>query len=104
MSPKIKETRKRSRSGTPSLQNPDMVDSAGDQSSERNPAAKTFIHEDRVYYVHPLYTNYGASKDGYIVNRKRLKPTKGRLRSTGYLDTCVLKKETIVSSHNLGIN
>ena len=73
-------TRNRSRSGTPTTQNPDMIDSAGDQSSEQNPAAKTIIHNGKVYYIHPLYTNYTASADGYIINLKRLEPRKGEIK------------------------
>ena len=68
-----------------------MVDSSGDQSSEKNPAAKTVIHNGKVYYVHPLYTNYAASADGYIINLKRMIPRKGRLRNDGYFDTSVYK-------------
>ena len=63
--------------------------SAGENSSESNPAAKTIIHNGKTYFCHPLYDNFGCSTDGYVINRKRLIPRKGKLNSTGYLTTAV---------------
>ena len=63
--------------------------SAGENSSTQIPAINTVFHDGKTYYFHPIYTNYGSSKDGYIINCKRLKPRKGRLRLDGYLGTSV---------------
>ena len=68
--------------------------SAGENPSLPNPAAKTIIHEGKTYFCHPIYTNYGSSKDGYIINCKRLKPRKGRLRLDGYLGTSVCNQNS----------
>ena len=63
-----------------------------DSSPGEKSVAKTIIHNEKTYYCHPLYDNYGASKDGHIINRKRLIPRKGRLHLTGYLQTTVHNK------------
>ena len=44
-----------------------------------------FDHNDKTYFIHPTFQNFGASTDGYIINRKRLNPTKGNLTENGYL-------------------
>ena len=85
--PTTKETQNRSKIGASTMQIPIKVDSVGNQSSLPKPTAKTIIHNEKVYYIHPIYTNYAASKDGYIINLKRLIPRKGRLHSTGYFQT-----------------
>ena len=87
--PTTKETQNRSKIGASTTQIPIKVDSVGNQSSLPKPTAKTIIHNEKVYYIHPIYTNYAASKDGYIINLKRLIPRKGRLHSTGYFQTDV---------------
>ena len=76
-------------SGTKKLDNANMNFSAGENSSTQIPATKTFIHNEKTYHIHPIYTNYCTSEDGYIINRKRLNPRKGRLRFDGYLETTV---------------
>ena len=43
-----------------------------------------FDHNDKTYFIHPTFENYGASVDGYIINRKRLEPRKGYLSENGY--------------------
>ena len=43
-----------------------------------------FDHNDKTYFIHPRFENYGASVDGYIINRKRLEPRKGYLSENGY--------------------
>ena len=43
-----------------------------------------FDHNDKTYFIHPTFENYGASDDGYIINRKRLEPRKGYLSENGY--------------------
>ena len=55
-----------------------------DSSSLSNPTAKTIINDGKTYYCHPIYTNYGASEDGYIINDKRLIPRKDNLNPSGY--------------------
>ena len=45
---------------------------------------KIVILEKR-FYIHPVFTNYAASKDGEIVNLKRMKPFRGYLNNAGYL-------------------
>ena len=59
--------------------------SAGENSSTPIPAINTIFHNEKTYHIHPIYHNYGCSKDGYIINRKTLKPSKGNLQSNGYL-------------------
>ena len=63
--------------------------SASENSSTQILATNTIIHHEKTYYCHPIYTNYGCSTDGYIINSKRLIPRKGYLNSTGYLETSV---------------
>ena len=46
--------------------------------------SNTFDHNDKTYFIHPTFENYGASDDGYIINRKRLEPRKGYLSENGY--------------------
>ena len=60
--------------------------SASENSSTQILASNTVFHEGKTYYVHPIYHNYGSSTDGYIINRKRLKPRKGNLQPNGYLN------------------
>ena len=43
-----------------------------------------FDHNDKTYFIHPTFQNFGASVDGYIINRKRLEPRKGYLSENGY--------------------
>ena len=44
---------------------------AGENASSQIPATNTVIYDGKTYYCHPIYHNYAASKDGYIINRKR---------------------------------
>ena len=82
-------------SGTKKLDNANMNFSAGENSSTQIPAINTVFHDGKTYYFHPIYTNYAASKDGYIINSKRLNPRKGRLHFDGYLKTSIyFQKET----------
>ena len=46
--------------------------------------SNTFDHNNKTYFIHPTFQNYGASADGYIINRKRLEPRKGYLSPNGY--------------------
>ena len=69
-----------------------MCSQAGENASPKIPATKTIIHNGKTYYVHPLYMNFAASEDGYIINRKTLKPSQGRLRQDGYFDISVRNK------------
>ena len=87
--PQTRKHDKRSRSGTPSTQNPDMVESVGVQSFKQKPIAKTININDKIFYIHPIYDNYGCSKDGYIINKKTLIPRKGNLQFNGYVTTAV---------------
>ena len=76
-------------SGTKKLDNAYVNFPVGENSSTQILATKTFIHNEKTYHIHPIYHNYGCSKDGHIINRKRLIPRKGRLHLTGYLQTTV---------------
>ena len=60
-----------------------------------NSSVNTLVCNGKIYYIHPIYNNYAASKDGYIINCKRLKPRKGRLHLTGYLQTSVCNQNGI---------
>ena len=73
-------------------ENAKMDSHAGENPSLSIPAANTIIHNGKTYYVHPIYINYGCSKDGYVINKKTLIPRKGRLRKDGYLDIAVHDK------------
>ena len=84
---------KRDRSSIPSLQNLDVVETVGSHSTMTNPTTKTIIHDGKTYFCHPDYENYGCSTDGYIINRKRLIPRKGRLNPNGYLFTTVISND-----------
>ena len=78
--------------------------SASENSSESIPATNTIINDGKTYFIHPIYTNYGCSKDGYIINCKRLIPRKGRLNPSGYLETGVVSNEgkrNIFVSHRM---
>ena len=43
-----------------------------------------FDHNDKTYFIHPIFQNYAASADGYIINRERLELRKGYLSENGY--------------------
>ena len=45
---------------------------------------KVVILEKR-FYIHPVFTNYATSKDGVIVNLKKMKPFIGFITNSGYL-------------------
>ena len=75
--------------GTKKSDNANMNFSAGENSSTQIPATNTVFYEGKTYHIHPIYNNYAGSEDGYIINRKRLNPRKGRLRFDGYLQTTV---------------
>ena len=81
-------------SGTKKSDNTYVDFPAGENSSEQIPAINTVIHDGKTYYIHHKYDNYGASKDGHIINRKRLITRKGRLHLTGYLQTTVHNKNS----------
>ena len=67
-----------------------------DSSAGEKSVANTVIHnEGKKYFIHHKYDNYGSSKDGYIINRKRLIPRKGILHLTGYLQTTVRNQNGI---------
>ena len=80
--------------GTKKSDNANMNFSVSENSSTKILASKTIIHNEKTYHIHPIYTNYGSSKDGYIINCKRLKPRKGRLNLTGYLETSVCNQNS----------
>ena len=46
--------------------------------------SNTFKHDNKTYFIHPTFQNFGASADGYIINRKRLEPRKGYLSENDY--------------------
>ena len=71
--------------------------SVSENSSESNPATNTLIHEGKTYFIHPIYHNYAASKDGYIINRKRLKARKGQMMASGYFNLNMNNKKCYTS-------
>ena len=76
-----------------------MDSSTGENLAKTNPEAKTIFHDGKTYYIHPIYTKYGCSKDGHIINRKRLTPRKGILHFNGYLNTTVHSNDDKVNSY-----
>ena len=80
-------------SGTKKLDNAYVNFSASENSTTQILATNTVFHDGKTYYCHPIYTNYGCSTDGYIINSKRLTPRKGRLRLDGYLQTSVCSND-----------
>ena len=62
-------------------------------SSTKKLSNNTMIINGKKYYIHPIYHNYAGSKDGYIINRKRLIPRKGYLKQSGYLQTTVYSND-----------
>ena len=76
-------------SGTKKSDNEYVDFPASENSSTQIPATNTLIHDGKTYFIHPIYNNYGCSKDGYVINRKRLIPRKGDLHLTGYFRTTV---------------
>ena len=40
---------------------------------------------EKKFYLHPVFNNHAASKDGEILNLKRMKPFRGTSSNTGYL-------------------
>ena len=42
------------------------------------------MNNGRIYYTHPIHTNFAASADGYMINNKTMNPTKGYLTENGY--------------------
>ena len=71
-------------SGTKKSDNTYVDFPAGENSSEQIPAINNVIHDGKTYYIHHKYDNYGCSTDGYIINLKRMNPSKGHFNSTGY--------------------
>ena len=82
-------------SGTKKLDNAYVNFPVGENSSKQIPTTNTVFHVGKTYYCHPIYTNYGCSTDGHIINRNRLIPRKGRLHLTGYLQTTVRNQNGI---------
>ena len=76
-------------SGTKKSDNEYVDFPASENSSTKILATNTLIHDGKTYFIHPIYNNYGCSKDGYVINRKRLIPRKGDLHLTGYFRTTV---------------
>ena len=66
-----------------------MDSHAGENLAKTISAANTIIHNEKVYFVHPIYNNYGCSKDGYVINLKKLIPRKGTPNESGYLNNFV---------------
>ena len=60
---------------------------------------KIVILEKR-FYVHPVFDNYAASKDGEIVNLKRMKPFRGTSNNYGYLLIGVTSKEKVRKTYS----
>ena len=71
--------------------------SAGENSSTQILASNTVFHEGKTYHIHPIYHNYAASKDGYIINRKRLKARKGQMMASGYFNLNMNNKKCYTS-------
>ena len=71
--------------------------SAGENSSTKILASNTVFYEGKTYHIHPIYHNYAASKDGYIINRKRLKARKGQMMASGYFNLNMNNKKCYTS-------
>ena len=64
-------------------ENANMDSSTGKNSLSSNPVNHTIIHNDKTYYVHHIHDNYGASKDGSIINLERKETDIGTLYRFG---------------------
>ena len=84
-------------SGTKKSDNEYVDFPASENSSTQIPATNTLIHDGKTYFIHPLYANYAASKDGYIINRKRLKARKGQMMASGYFNLNMNNKKCYTS-------
>ena len=58
--------------------------SAGENSSTQIPAENTIIFNGKIYYIHPIYTNYCTRKSGKVFNCKTMYQLIGRNNHTGY--------------------
>ena len=67
-----------------------------------NREKNTIIHNEKAYFIQPIYDNYAASADGYIIHLKRLQPTKERLRNNGYLDIDVAINHSKQNASHIG--
>ena len=74
-----------SRKNNQKYENANMDSLAGKNSLSTNPVKDYIIYEDKVYYIHPIYNNYGASKSGKVINRETLKPFFGTKNDNGYV-------------------
>ena len=75
--------------GASNTQIPTMDSQVGENLAKTIPTTKTIIHDGKTYYINPIYDNYAASEDGYIINNKSLIPRKEKLHMTGYLNNFV---------------
>ena len=78
-------------------ENAKMDSHAGENLAKTIPATNTVIYDGKTYYCHPIYHNYAASKDGYIINRKRLKARKGQMMASGYFNLNMNNKKCYTS-------
>ena len=78
-----------SRKNNKKSENANMDCSAGKNSLSTNPVKNCIIYDEKVYYVHPIYTNYAASKYGKVINCKTLRTLVCRQNHTGYLSVGV---------------
>ena len=51
-------------------------------------------NSDKIFYQHPIYTNYCANINGEIMHLKNKTPRKGNKHTTGYLTTSVSKESS----------
>ena len=109
MPQKMKQA-KRDRSSIPSLQNLDVVETVGSQSTMSNPTRNIIIsdkaymdymsgensllpktvknyviYNEKRYYTHPIYTSYAASKSGKVINCQTMRKLIGRKNYNGYM-------------------
>ena len=54
---------------------------------------------EKRFFIHPVFNNYAASKDGEIVNLKRMKPFRGNLNNAGYLHFTINLEKGKVKSY-----
>ena len=52
-------------------------------------SSKHLVIDESVYYVHPIYDLYAASRDGKIIHIIKHLPSNGHNQRNGYLQCCV---------------
>ena len=66
-----------------------MDSMTGENPLSSNPVKDYVIYEDKKYYIHPIYNQYGASKSGKVINHQTMRKLVGRQNHNGYLSISV---------------